>query len=105
MEPYILHNRDCVNLRFAIDGEQVLYGRGDYSMEQAGGADERMIEEIMRHLDTESEQGVVRMSVTMDETAEEAKQVSHKCCHMYGRPANETVGMLDMYTDMAGGEV
>ena len=73
-------------------------------MEQAGGADERMIEEIMRHLDTESKQGVVRMSVTMDETAEEEKQVSHKCCHMYGRPANETVGMLDMYTDMAGGE-
>jgi hypothetical protein len=68
------------------------------------GDEEAMIEEIMRHLDAESSQGVVRMSVTMDEEAEEAKQVSHKCCHMYGRPANETVGMLDMYTDMAGGE-
>lgn len=63
-----------------------------------------MIEEIMRHLDTESAQGVVRMSVAVDETMEEEKQVSHKCCHMYGRPANETVGLLDMYTDMAGGE-
>lgn len=73
-------------------------------MERAGEPDARMIEEVMRHLDTESEQGVIRMSVTMDETAGEEKQVSHKCCHMYGRPANETVGMLDMYTDMAGRE-
>lgn len=66
--------------------------------------EDAMIEEIMRHLDAESAQGVVRMSVAVDETAEEAKQVSHKCCHMYGRPANETVGLLDMYTDMAGGD-
>lgn len=71
-------------------------------MEHAGEPEDQMIEEIMRHLDTESKQGVVRMSVIMDEAAAEAKQVSHKCCHMYGRPANETVGMLDMYTDMAG---
>ena len=64
---------------------------------------EAMIEEIMRHLDTESAQGVYRMSVTFDE-GEEQKTVSHKCCNMYGRPASETVGLLDMYTDMNAGE-
>ena len=64
---------------------------------------EAMIEEIMRHLDTESTQGVYRMSVTFDE-GEERKTVSHKCCNMYGRPASETVGLLDMYTDMNAGE-
>lgn len=64
---------------------------------------EAMIEEIMRHLDTESTQGVYRMSVTFDE-GEEHKTVSHKCCNMYGRPASETVGLLDMYTDMNAGE-
>lgn len=61
--------------------------------------EDAMIEEIMRHLDTESAQGVVRMSVKVDETMEEEKQVSHKCCHMYGRPVNEVVGFLDMYSD------
>ena len=64
---------------------------------------EAMIEEIMRHLDTESAQGVYRMSVTFGE-GEERKTVSHKCCNMYGRPASETVGLLDMYTDMNAGE-
>ncbi len=71
-------------------------------MGDAGQQDDSRIEEIMRHLDAESGQGVWRMSVIVDENAEEAKSVSHKCCHMYGRPANETVGMLDMYTDLAG---
>lgn len=66
--------------------------------------DIEMIEEIMRHLDSESEQGVYRMSVTFDEESEEAKNVSHKCCNVYGRPASETVGLLDMYTDMNAGE-
>ncbi len=61
---------------------------------------ERMIEEVMKHLDAESGLGVMRMSVIMDENAQEEKNVSHKCCHMYGRPANETVGLLDMYTDL-----
>lgn len=65
---------------------------------------EAMIEEIMKHLDTESTQGVYRMSITFDENEEESKNVSHKCCHMYGRPASETVGLLDMYTDMNAGE-
>lgn len=65
---------------------------------------EAMIEEIMKHLDTESAQGVCRMSVTFDEKEEQHKTVSHKCCNMYGRPASETVGLLDMYTDISAGE-
>ena len=63
-----------------------------------------MIEEILKHLDTESEQGVCRMSVTFDDKEEQSKTVSHKCCNMYGRPASETVGLLDMYTDISAGE-
>ena len=63
-----------------------------------------MIEEIMKHLDTESTQGVYRMSVSFDENGEQHKTVSHKCCNMYGRPASETVGLLDMYTDISAGE-
>lgn len=65
---------------------------------------EAMIDEIMRHLDTESAQGVYRMSVTFDEKEEQHKTVSHKCCNVYGRPASETVGLLDMYTDISAGE-
>ena len=71
-------------------------------MDNAG--QEAMIEEIMKHLDTESAQGVCRMSVTFDEEEEQRKSVSHKCCNMYGRPASETVGLLDMYTDISAGE-
>lgn len=67
------------------------------------GNDEAMVEEIMRHLDTEFQQGVYRMSVNFDSKSEEAKRVSHECCNMYGRPASETVGLLDMYTDMNAG--
>lgn len=63
-----------------------------------------MIEELLRHLDSEITQGVYRMSVSFDEEEEEPKNVSHKCCNMYGRPASETVGLLDMYTDMNAGE-
>lgn len=70
----------------------------------SNAADEAMIQEIMKHLDTESTQGVYRMSITFDEEEEESKTVSHKCCNMYGRPASETVGLLDMYTDMNAGE-
>ncbi|MCI6714154.1 MAG: hypothetical protein MR523_04325 [Lachnospiraceae bacterium] len=66
--------------------------------------EEVMIAEIMNHLDTESTQGVYRMSVTFDEKEEQGKNISHKCCNMYGRPASETVGLLDMYTDMNAGE-
>lgn len=66
--------------------------------------DEAMIAELMQHLDSEFSQGVYRMSVGFDEAEEEAKKVSHKCCNMYGRPATETVGLLDMYTDISAGE-
>lgn len=65
--------------------------------------EDEMIAEIMNHLDAESVQGVYRMSVLMDENAEEEKTVSKQCCNMYGRPASETVGLLDMYTDMNAG--
>ena len=65
---------------------------------------ETLIEEIMKHLDTESTQGVYRMSVSIDEEEKQYKTVSHKCCNMYGRPASETVGLLDMYTDISAGE-
>lgn len=66
--------------------------------------DEEMIAEIMNHLDSESVQGVYRMSVLMDENEKQAKTVSKQCCNMYGRPASETVGLLDMYTDMNAGK-
>lgn len=65
--------------------------------------DERLIEDILRHLDSETQMGVMRMSVEMDEKSAGAPQVSHKCCNMYGRPANETVGLLDSYTDLNAG--
>lgn len=63
-----------------------------------------MIDEILKHLDGETGQGVARMSVQIDENSKEAKQVDHGCCHMYGRPASETVALLDMYTDISHGE-
>lgn len=66
--------------------------------------DERLIEDILRHLDGETQMGVVRMSVEMEEGSNKGAEVSHKCCNMYGRPASETVGLLDMYTDMNAGE-
>lgn len=66
--------------------------------------EKEMIEEILKHLDKETDQGVVRMSVEIEEGAEEAKQVDHGCCHMYGRRASETVALLDMYTDVSRGE-
>ena len=66
--------------------------------------DEKMIDEILRHLDNELELGAARMSVTFDDQAEDATSVPHKCCISYGRPATETVGLLDMYTDISAGE-
>ncbi len=65
--------------------------------------DESMVEDILKHLDGEMEKGAVRMSVVMDEKSQ-GKEVSHKCCNSYGRPATETVGLLDMYTDRNAGE-
>ena len=72
--------------------------------ETTNTGDEAMIEELLQHLDSEFDQGVYRMSVSFDETEEEPKNVSRKCCNMYGRPATETVGLLDMYTDISAGE-
>lgn len=65
--------------------------------------EDKMIAEIMKHLDSESQNGVYRMSVLMDENSKRDKTVSKQCCNVYGRPASETVGLLDMYTDMAAG--
>ena len=67
-------------------------------------SDEKMIDEVLKHLDSELEHGVVRMSVTFDDKADTDKEVSHKCCNSYGRPSTETVGLLDMYTDISAGK-
>ncbi len=83
--------------------EDCVMGENKEKMADAGQNEKEMIEEVMRHLDQESMQGVYRMSVTFDEEEEKEKEVSHACCHMYGRPASETVGLLDMYTDMNAG--
>lgn len=66
-------------------------------------SDNSMIDEVLKHLDSELALGAMRMSVVFDEEAEDEKSVSHKCCHSYGRPATETVGLLDMYTDISAG--
>ncbi len=58
-----------------------------------------LVEEIIKHLDSETGLGAARMSVSVDEKQEEASKIDHKCCHVYGRPANEIVGLLDMYSD------
>ena len=73
-------------------------------MNKKGGSamesNEHMIDEILSEL----EHGAARMSVIFDDNAENEKAVSHKCCHSYGRPATETVGLLDMYTDISAGK-
>lgn len=66
--------------------------------------EDKMIEEIMRHLDHETQNDVVRMSVTMSPDEEKEKEVSHHCCHVYGKPGNEVINLLDMYTDMNAGK-
>lgn len=76
---------------------------GDMNPKKDNDVDEMMLEDILKHLDSELEKGAMRMSVVMDEKTE-GKKVSHKCCNSYGRPANETVGLLDMYTDRNAGE-
>lgn len=72
--------------------------KGDY-MDSNNG----MIDEVLKHLDSELALGAMRMSVVFDEKARDEKSVSHKCCQSYGRPATETVGLLDMYTDISAG--
>ena len=49
-------------------------------------AEERLIDDILKHLDSETKMGVMRMSVEMDEKSDKQVQVSHKCCRMYGPP-------------------
>ena len=61
---------------------------------------EALLNDIIKHLDSETASGRVRMSVEFDENQENAKNVSHKCCKVYGRDANQTVNLLDMYTDL-----
>ena len=61
---------------------------------------DKLIDEIMKHLDSEVTNGAVRMSVEMNENQEEYSKVSHKCCKMYGKDANRIVGELDMYSDL-----
>ena len=63
-------------------------------------ANDRLIEEIMNHLDKEVTGGSVRMSVEMDDTQEEYAKVSHKCCKGYGKDSTRVVGELDMYSDL-----
>lgn len=77
---------------------------GDLRKNVNDDIDEGMLEDILKHLDSELEKGAMRMSVIMDEKAQVEKKVSHKCCSSYGRPATETVGLLDMYTDRNAGE-
>ncbi len=59
--------------------------------ETTNTGDEAMIEELLQHLDSEFAQGVYRMSVSFDEKEEEPKNVSRKCCNMYGRPRRRSV--------------
>ncbi len=63
--------------------------------------EEEMILDILAHLDGETRLGAMRMSVEMEAGKAGGKEVSHKCCNAYGRPASETVGLLDMYTDIS----
>lgn len=62
---------------------------------------EEMIADILKHLDGETTLGAARMSVEMAPGRAGSKEVSHKCCNAYGRPASEMVALLDMYTDLS----
>lgn len=77
--------------------------REEIDPKKGNDVDETVLEDILNHLDSELEKGAMRMSVVMDEKAK-GKEVSHKCCNSYGRPATETVGLLDMYTDRNAGK-
>lgn len=63
--------------------------------------EEEMIADILKHLDSETQLGAARMSVEIGAGKAGSKEVSHKCCNAYGRPASETVGLLDMYTNIS----
>ena len=62
--------------------------------------EDALVEEILKHLDGELQKGAGRMSVIIDENVKEEKVYSSKCCNSYGRPSTETIGLLDMYTDI-----
>ena len=66
--------------------------------------EEELITDILKHLDAETNLGAARMSVEMEPGKSGSKEVSHKCCNAYGRPASETVALLDMYTDISAPE-
>ncbi len=61
---------------------------------------EDFIANVMKHLDSETAGGSMRMSVNFDESQKEESIVSHKCCHAYGNPATDTIAKLDMYSDL-----
>ncbi len=63
--------------------------------------EDELIADILKHLDNETNLGASRMSVEMAPGKAGSKEVSHRCCNAYGRPASETVALLDMYTDMS----
>ncbi len=66
--------------------------------------DDELLNEVMRHLDSEVTLGAMRMSVEYDPTQQESSNVSHKCCKVYGREASRMVGELDMYSDSCNGD-
>ncbi len=107
MDNSLLAVRDINHKYIVVEriwGKMDGYNKGDANKGPAHGEiDEELLEDILKHLDGELEKGALRMSVTMDEKSH-GKEVSHKCCNSYGRPATETVGLLDMYTDLNAGE-
>ncbi len=68
-------------------------------MSRQNEIDDELINEVMRHLDSEVEFGAMRMSVEYDPDQAEQKNVSHKCCKVYGMEATQMIGKLDGYSD------
>ncbi len=58
-----------------------------------------MIQKVLQRLDTEVENGAMRVTVEFDDKQTEAEKVSHKGCKAYGRDAAACVGQLDAYSD------
>ena len=74
-----------------------LAGGGDRM--QRENPDQNMIEKVLQRLDTEVENGAMRVTVEFDDKQPEAEKVSHKGCKAYGQDAAQTVGKLDAYSD------
>ena len=66
--------------------------------------DDELLNEVMKHLDSEVSLGAMRMSVEFDPDQDERSKVSHKCCKVYGKEASRMVGELDMYSDSTNGD-